>query len=323
MKEEEERRRKAEKILELEHQQNEHELLQKKEQERIQQQVLEAKKNEELKQLTLLEQKKKTEQATPTTGETLITAELSEFISASAKQELTVRMNKLQQLQKNIESVASDPQWPNLKREYFRRINLAIQQISADREQVFKKCKDLIRVLEETKHNKALYSYCQDLICKKIMEQGIVQVTAHKDSCYPISLVVVIICSKAPELLDILLAHFHTVCPYTVPQYIPKLQGQTNEEWLLALGYKTFNEPGTIPKDSDFEAEDSYFERMSGILSIYAAITQTDYPASHPFGIKHAWIWLARILNMKPKRITSTILYNFLEVMFTFLYILF
>lgn len=35
---------------------------------------------------------------------------------------------------------------------------------------------------------------------------------------------------------------------------------------------------------------------------------------SHPHGIDKAWGWMARILNMKPRRITATLLEKFLQV---------
>jgi nucleoporin GLE1 len=53
---------------------------------------------------------------------------------------------------------------------------------------------------------------------------------------------------------------------------------------------------------------------MAGILSLYAAVTQIEFPGTHPHGIGNAWSWLARILNLKPKRITAQLVLSFLQV---------
>jgi len=63
-----------------------------------------------------------------------------------------------------------------------------------------------------------------------------------------------------------------------------------------------------------FESQESYVERISGILAVYAAILQTPTVTVHPHGLKHAWTWLARLLNMKAQDITATVLLIFLEI---------
>ena len=53
---------------------------------------------------------------------------------------------------------------------------------------------------------------------------------------------------------------------------------------------------------------------MAGILSLYAAVTQIDFPGNHPHGIANGWSWIARMLNLKPKRITAQLVLSFLQV---------
>lgn len=68
------------------------------------------------------------------------------------------------------------------------------------------------------------------------------------------------------------------------------------------------------------ETEIQYGERMCGIVALYAAVVQTD--ASNPYliivpnsyGIQHGWSWMARILNMKPRKLTPLLILTFLEI---------
>jgi hypothetical protein len=109
------------------------------------------------------------------------------------------------------------------------------------------------------------------------------------------------------SIQDILLAHLHRVCPFTLPRYIPRFQGQTDSDYLEKACYKKVGEI--------FESEEAYNKRMNGILAVYAAITQTKLAGvENPHGISNAWTWMARLLNMKPKKITPAILLTFLNV---------
>ncbi len=121
-------------------------------------------------------------------------------------------------------------------------------------------------------------------------------------------------CASFPQLTDALLAHFNKVCPYTVPYYIPKIQGQTDGQWLVALGYKKKSGATDDNDVNSYEAEESYYERMAGLIRLYAAFMQIDYPGNHPHGLSNAWSWMARIMNMKPRKITATMILAFIEV---------
>lgn len=75
---------------------------------------------------------------------------------------------------------------------------------------------------------------------------------------------------------------------------------------MKAVGYKKRD-------DKDFESEIQYGERMCGILAFYAALIQMQ-PSSNAHGMDNGWTWFARILNMKPRKITPLIIHTFLEI---------
>lgn len=73
-------------------------------------------------------------------------------------------------------------------------------------------------------------------------------------------------------------------------------------------------------KDDLIESEIQYGDRMCGIISFFAAIITSTVKKDSPeekadvLSIKMSWIWLARILNLKPRRITPLIIHSFLAV---------
>jgi len=79
-----------------------------------------------------------------------------------------------------------------------------------------------------------------------------------------------------------------------------------------------------IEEDGKIEQQDKFLRRMSGFVRLYAAITVTPPIVSsrrshgsavHPHGVQHAWMWLARIVNVEPRPdITATIIGDFLSV---------
>jgi nucleoporin GLE1 len=61
------------------------------------------------------------------------------------------------------------------------------------------------------------------------------------------------------------------------------------------------------------ESDDQFYNRTAGYVALYAAFCTADIPG-HPHGMEAAWRWLARVLNMTPRRVTAVMLLAFLEV---------
>nr|XP_006824341.1 PREDICTED: nucleoporin GLE1-like [Saccoglossus kowalevskii] len=67
--------------------------------------------------------------------------------------------------------------------------------------------------------------------------QGGEQVSSSHDSAFPIAAVAVGVWAEFPDFGDLLLAHFHLACPYLVPYYIPKKDGQSEEDYYKYVRY--------------------------------------------------------------------------------------
>ncbi|KAL7978497.1 hypothetical protein Chor_004314 [Crotalus horridus] len=149
-------------------------------------------------------------------------------------------------------------------------------------------------------------------LAEKFVKQGEEEVASHHKAAFPIAVVASGIWELHPKVGTLILAHLHKKCPYAVPFYPAMKEGTPLAEYQRTLGYQV--------KDGKVEPQDNFLKRMSGMIRLYAAILQLQWPyqdkqGTHPHGLNHAWRWLAQMLNMEPLAdVTATILFDFLEV---------
>ncbi|XP_040818986.1 nucleoporin GLE1 isoform X2 [Ochotona curzoniae] len=154
--------------------------------------------------------------------------------------------------------------------------------------------------------------FVQYKLAEKFVKQGEEEVASHHEAAFPIAVVASGIWELHPRVGDLILAHLHKKCPYSVPFYPAFKEGMALEDYQRMLGYQV--------KDSKVEQQDTFLKRMSGMIRLYAAIIQLRWPygnrqQTHPHGLNHGWRWLAQILNMEPlSDVTATLLFDFLEV---------
>lgn len=160
--------------------------------------------------------------------------------------------------------------------------------------------------------NPQALAFVQYKLAEKFVKQGEEEVACHHEAAFPIAVVASGIWELHPRVGDLLLAHLHHKCPYSVPFYPAFQEGMALEDYQRSLGYRL--------QDSTLEQQHSFLKRMSGMIRLYAAIIQLRWPAgnpqqTHPHGLNQGWRWLAQILNMEPlPELTATLLYDFLEV---------
>ncbi|XP_052037997.1 mRNA export factor GLE1 [Apodemus sylvaticus] len=154
--------------------------------------------------------------------------------------------------------------------------------------------------------------FVQYKLAEKFVKQGEEEVASHHEAAFPIAVVASGIWMLHPRVGDLILAHLHKKCPYSVPFYPAFKEGMALEDYQRMLGYQV--------TDSKVEQQDNFLKRMSGMIRLYAAIIQLQWPygkrqEGHPHGLNHGWRWLAQILNMEPlSDVTATLLFDFLEV---------
>lgn len=112
------------------------------------------------------------------------------------------------------------------------------------------------------------YELVMYLAAKKIVKQAEMEVSVKQDSAFPLGILSVNISTKHPAFQEVLLGRMMKKCPYIVPMYPRKQPNESLKEYQKRLGYNVKKEP--------VETEIQYGERMCGIISLYAAIVQTD-----------------------------------------------
>ncbi|KAL8504224.1 hypothetical protein ACS0TY_022818 [Phlomoides rotata] len=125
-------------------------------------------------------------------------------------------------------------------------------------------------------------------------------------TCY----VIVLVTSKFPVAMDILIAELNRVCIYTVPKHIRYSQEafSTKDAYNKAIGYKE--------EDGKIESIEDYIEKLSCYMKLYGALVQTNVGGfQNLHGLAQGWAWLARFLNYLPANLyTAVALDSFLEM---------
>ncbi|CAH2316282.1 nucleoporin GLE1 [Pelobates cultripes] len=222
-------------------------------------------------------------------------------------------------------STCKDSKTKSLKAELQKAVTIPVSQIStisgSQLREIFDKINNVLlgkqitsgrQAVSVSQHPQAL-EFVYYKLAEKFVKQGEEEVASHFEAAFPIAAVASGIWELHPRVGDLLLAHLHKKCPYSVPFYPAYKEGTPFEDYQRLLGYKV--------DDSMVEQQDNFLKRMSGMIRLYAAIIQLRWPygtkqaSPHPHGLNHGWSWLAQLLNMEPLvDVTATLLYDFLEV---------
>ncbi|XP_069870858.1 mRNA export factor GLE1 [Dipodomys merriami] len=219
---------------------------------------------------------------------------------------------------------SKDSQMKKIKMDLQKAATIPVSQIStiagSKLKEVFDKINGLLsgKLVQSGGHSVSItlnpqgLDFVQYKLAEKFVKQGEEEVASHHEAAFPIAVVASGIWELHPRVGNLILAHLHKKCPYSVPFYPAFKEGMALEDYQRMLGYQV--------KDSKMEQQDNFLKRMSGMIRLYAAIIQLRWPygnqqATHPHGLNHGWRWLAQILNMEPLAdVTATLLFDFLEV---------
>ncbi|KAK0075919.1 hypothetical protein PV325_006171, partial [Microctonus aethiopoides] len=156
--------------------------------------------------------------------------------------------------------------------------------------------------------------FCKNLLARNIVSQGETLVSSKSEAAFGIAAVTLALMCDFPDFAELLKAHFYKTCPYLIPHFPSRFQGQSDEEYYKELGYKYID--GVVEKQTKF------LTRISGIMRLYATIIVTNrrrgVACPHPLGLQIAWRWLAATINyeVQPKfaDICATLILDMLEV---------
>ncbi|XP_066112141.1 mRNA export factor GLE1 [Saccopteryx bilineata] len=219
---------------------------------------------------------------------------------------------------------SKDSQVRKLKMDLLKAASIPVNQISSVAGSKLKEIFDKIHSLLSGKlvhsggrsvcvtMNPQGLDFVQYRLAEKFVEKAEDEVASHHGAAFPVAVVASGIWELHPRVGDLILAHLHKNCPYSVPFYPAFKKGMALEDYQKMLGYQVVG--------SKVEGQETFLKRMSGMICFYAAIIQLRWPYGtrqevHPHGLNHGWRWLAQILNMEPlSDVTATLLLDFLEV---------
>lgn len=155
-------------------------------------------------------------------------------------------------------------------------------------------------------------AFCTNLLAKKFVLQGDLIVSSKPEAAFYFATVLTALWVDFPDFGKLVLAHFHREMPYLVPMYPLMLEGQSDKDYYVSLGYHY--------TDGVIEKHDKFLKRMTGIMRLYSAVMITRLKRNqqdrrHPHGMANGWRWLAAMMNLEPRvDITATVIFEFLEV---------
>ncbi|XP_076244477.1 gle1 RNA export mediator [Calliopsis andreniformis] len=246
---------------------------------------------------------------------------LYEYVDKESLQIYVHSQRFLENYMKTYDEFLQSPHTKKFRFECQKAINIPVNAISGINEQhlrdKYERLHSLLigRSMPNVNEHPQGAAFCKSILAKKIVNQGETLVSSKPKMAFPIAAIIVALWNDHPDFGDLLLAHFHDTCPFTVPVFLPKMVGQSNEDYYRSMGYK-YAEDGTVEK------HDKYLKRMSGLMRLYASITITSQRRgivkSNPHGLQYAWRWLAAILNIVPRTeivdLCATLLLDMLEV---------
>ncbi|KAG8366006.1 hypothetical protein BUALT_Bualt17G0031200 [Buddleja alternifolia] len=184
-------------------------------------------------------------------------------------------------------------------------IGRLIKTISATVENVSTRSEELLKLINSPG--------CPKSICIQLFSEKIVSYCTNQRSSNAIfatTRLIVLVTSKIPQAMEILIAELNRVCIYTVPKHISYSEDafRTKDAYFKAVGYEEEN--GKI------ESIDTYVERLSCYMKLYGALVQTEVGGfQNLHGLREGWAWLARFLNALPANLyTAVALHSFLEM---------
>ena len=218
---------------------------------------------------------------------------------------------KLKHIKETVDKqVKSDRAMMTEALRYRMKFTTKIGAVTNSRRHIQEFYQELTGILTQGKHSELLYTWLLNNMAKQIVKQSETEVSVNFNKAFPLATLACLLICDHPELLKLILARMMKKCPYVVPRYPKREQGETDDQLRKKMGYREVEE-------GKFESEQQFQERMNGIIALYAAMIQADladFGKQNPYGMIHGWSWLARMLNMTPRKITPGAIETFLKI---------
>lgn len=171
------------------------------------------------------------------------------------------------------------------------KIKSRLGQLTPSRSHVSKILGELKEVCEKArKMGDLAYNWTLNQFAKIVVQQGERETNVDGRMSVPVGMVTTIIWASHPDFGKYLLARFVKKCPQVIGWQCPI----NTEQGRKRMGWRR-------PDGERWESEVAYSERIGGMVSVWAVITQSKMnektTLKHPYPISHSWVFLARQMN--------------------------
>ncbi|KAM7251026.1 hypothetical protein ACFE04_022909 [Oxalis oulophora] len=223
------------------------------------------------------------------------------IVIRAAERAISIELGRLQKLKEiEVKNQALSVSQEDLSK-YERLINRMVKNIRGVKDNVSTRADELVKIFNDPKCPR---SFSLETFAKKVVSLG------RGQTAFACGYVMVLVTSKAPDALDLLLAEFHKACIYTVPKHMVYTESafESKDAYYKAIGFQEDN--------GKMELAKNYLERVETYMKLYGALVQTEIPGvENRHGIQEGWAWLARFLNtLPPNSFTAVALYAFLQM---------
>ncbi|XP_020411178.1 protein GLE1 isoform X1 [Prunus persica] len=209
-------------------------------------------------------------------------------------------------------------------RKYERQISKLVQQITGTKDSVRQKAGELVNIFNDARcpQSISIAAFAKkdiswrpgganlEKLCHspKFLFLVVSNCKTPRNAAFACGHVIVLVTSKVPTAMDLILAELHRACIYTVPKHYSQSAFESKEAYYKAIGFQ--EDEGKI------ESVDNYLARLESYMKLYGALVQTEiYGFQNVHGLKEGWAWLARFLNALPaNRYTAVALNAFLHM---------
>lgn len=159
-----------------------------------------------------------------------------------------------------------------------------------------------------------LYPWLLNNLSKQAVKQAENEISANMKKAIPLANLLCLLSTNHPDLINYLYARMIKKCQYIAPVYPKRETGDTDNQMRLRMGYRKADSSGKLEDETHFQ------DRMNGIAALYFGFLQarpSDFGvrSPHPHGMENAKIFIERLLNMKPRKITPSLIETFLKVL--------
>lgn len=200
----------------------------------------------------------------------------------------------------------------NVAVKYRMTFRKKVGAVTSSKSHIIEFSREIGDVLNHGKNlSQPFYLWLLNNLAKQFVKQAEEEVAANMKKAFPIAFLACLLCTQHPQLIEYLLGRLFKKCQYAVPMYPRRLAADTDEQFVKKMGYKVLS-------GGKIEDESRFVERMKGMLALYAAFMQTDLSPfqqlENPYAMGNAWTFITRLLNMKPRKISATLVETFFKV---------